>query len=126
MTVEKAIMIANRLRPRNDFALEDKYRWLAEADALIRSQVIRKSLTGSYENVGADLAGDEMDETTELLVPPPYDGLYPHYLAGQMDSALGEMDRAANELGQYNTLLSSFAVWMRQNYPPAGRRQIRY
>ena len=126
MTVERAILAANRMRPNNPFDVEDKWRWLAECDALIRSQVVVRSCTGDYENQGADQAAefDELEETTELLAPAPYDALYPHYLCGQMDAALGEADRAANELAQYNSLLSGFAAWMRRTYMPAKQPRI--
>lgn len=126
MTVEQAIMAADRMRPNNPFQVEDKYRWLAECDALIRAQVVRKSRTGDFEGVGADEAGEDLGEVTTLLAPAPYDALYPHYLVGQMDVSLGETDRAANELGQYNALLSGFAVWMRQTYMPASSPKFRY
>lgn len=126
MTVEQAIMAADRMRPNNPFQVEDKYRWLAECDALIRAQVVRKSRTGDFEGVGADEAGEDLGETTTLLTPAPYDALYPHYLVGQMDVSLGETDRAANELGQYNTLLTGFSVWMRQTYMPASSPKFRY
>lgn len=126
MTVEQAILAANRMRPNNPFDVEDKWRWLAECDALIRSQVVDRSCTGDYENRGADRAAefDDLEETTELLAPAPYDALYPHYLCGQMDAALGEADRAANELAQYNSLLSGFAAWMRRTYMPAKKPWI--
>lgn len=73
MTVEQAILAANRMRPNNPFDVEDKWRWLAECDALIRSQVVVRSCTGDYENQGADRAAefDELEETTELLAPAP-------------------------------------------------------
>ena len=126
MTVEQAILAANRMRPNNPFDVEDKWRWLAECDALIRSQVVVRSCTGDYENQGADRAAefDELEETTELLAPAPYDAMYPHYLCGQMDMALGEAERAANELAQYNSLLSGFAAWMRRTYMPASQPRI--
>lgn len=126
MTVEQAIRAADGMRPNNPYAPETKYRWLRECDALIRTQVVVKSATGDYEGVGADYAGEEMDELTELLAPAPYDALYPHYMAGQMDMALGESDRAANELAQYNALLNGFATWMRQTYMPAKQTKLRY
>ena len=88
--------------------------------------MVAKSATGDYEGAGADYAGEEMGELTELLAPAPYDALYPHYMAGQMDMALGESDRAANELAQYNALLNGFAAWMRQTYMPAKQTKLRY
>ena len=118
MTVEQAIAAADRMRPNNPFTTEDKYAWLRGCDGMIRAQVVSK---------GADIVeSDELGETTLLLVPLPYDGLYPHYLAGQMDAALGESDRASNELAQYNALLSGFSIWMRQTYMPAANPRIRY
>ena len=126
MTVEQAIRAADGMRPNNPYEPQAKYRWLRECDALIRAQAVAKSGTGDYEGVGADYAGEEMDELTELLVPAPYDGLYPHWLCGQMDAALGEAGRAANELAQYNSLLSAFAVWLRQTYMPARQTKIRW
>ena len=88
--------------------------------------MIRKSRTGDFEGVGADQAGEDLGETTELLVPSPYDALYPHYLTAQIDAALGEFDRAANELAQYNALLTQFSVWMRQTYQPAKNTKFWY
>ena len=86
----------------------------------------RQELHRGLRNRGADRAAefDELEETTELLAPAPYDALYPHYLCGQMDAALGEADRAANELAQYNSLLSGFAAWMRRTYMPAKKPRI--
>ena len=65
MTVEQAIRAADGMRPNNPYAPETKYRWLRECDALIRTQVVVKSATGDYEGVGADYAGEEMDELTD-------------------------------------------------------------
>ena len=96
MTVEQAIRAADGMRPNNPYAPETKYRWLRECDALIRTQVVVKSATGDYEGVGADYAGEEMDELTELLAPAPY------------------------------ALLNGFAVWMRQTYMPAKQTKLRY
>ena len=61
-----------------------------------------------------------------LLVPPPFDALYPHLLCAQMDAALGETDRYAGEQAQYNALYAELAVWLRQNYPPRSRAQWRW
>ena len=46
--------------------------------------------------------------------------LLPHWLAAQMDLALGETARAANELQFYTSYVQEFAVWVRRNYMPAG------
>ena len=79
-----------------------------------------------FETLGRDIVH------THFIDGRPYahlvwgDGLYPHYLAAQIDANLGEADRAANELSQYNALSSGFAAWMRRNYPPKKRTAFRW
>lgn len=153
MTAEMAIDTANQMRPGNSFPTQLKLRWLREADGVLREMVVGRALLPhpprpepdgeeedgpeapeerkrkapwTFEGKGADRATDAapLDEV-ELLAPPPFDGLYPHYLAAQIDANLGEADRAANELSQYNALSSGFAAWMRRNYPPKKRTTFR-
>ncbi len=119
-------MAADRLRPHAPFDSEDKLRWLAQADALLRVQVAEKSAGGAFDEVGADRTGERPEEDCELLAPRPFEGMYVHYLCAQMDAALGEADRAANELAQYNTLRAAFAAWARQSYPPAKQERLRW
>ena len=54
-----------------------------------------------------------------LLVPPPFDSLYPHYLCAMTDAALGENDRYAGEQAQYNSILAELAAWLRRKNLPA-------
>lgn len=148
MTAEMAIDTANQMRPGNIFPVQLKLRWLREADGVLREMVVGLALLPrpepdgteeedpegknrekpwTFEGKGADRATDAapLDEV-ELLAPPPFDGMYPHYLAAQIDANLGEADRAANELSQYNALSSGFAAWMRRNYPPKKRTTFRW
>ena len=72
------------------------------------------------EGVGADLAWDDgLRDDDVLLVPPPFDSLYPHYLCAMTDAALGENDRYAGEQAQYNSILAELAGWLRRNCRPA-------
>mgnify|MGYP000556168397 CR=1 FL=1 len=102
MTVGKAIETADRLRPNNGFDRELKILWLRQADAGLRKSVVDKSDTTDFDAVGADILYDREQELlrqdAELLLPEPYDSYYAHYLAAQMDAALGETDRYANEM----------------------------
>lgn len=125
MTAEMAIETADQMRPGNQFPVQLKYRWLRNADGLLREMVIDRAETDRFDQLGADRAGEAepLDEVV-LLAPPPFDGMYPHYLAAQIDGALGEADRAANELSQYNALSTAFAAWMRRKYPP--KKQTRF
>ena len=50
--------------------------------------------------MGADIAWDNgLRDDDVLLVPPPFDSLYPHYLCAMTDAALGENDRYAGRAG---------------------------
>ena len=59
-----------------------------------------------------------------LLVPPPFDSLYPHYLCAMTDAALGENDRYAGEQAQYNSILAELAAWLRRKNLPAWGWQL--
>ena len=65
-------------------------------------------------------------QEAELLLPEPYDDYYPHYLCAQMDAALGETDRYANEMQLANAGSQAFAVWCRQHYLPKMQTKWRY
>lgn len=130
MTVGKAIETADKLRPNNSFNRELKLLWLRQADAGLRMSIVDKSDTADFDDVGADVLYDpeqellRQDET--LLLPQPYDDYYAHYLCAQMDAALGETDRYANEMQLANASEEGFAVWCRQRYLPRVQTKWRY
>jgi hypothetical protein len=68
--------------------------WLASHDGIVWEEVIRK-----YENPCAKPVYDQDTdlEDTELLIPAPWDELYPHYLAMQIDLEHHDIDRYNNE-----------------------------
>ena len=96
MTVREALDRAAELRPGCKLSDETRRRWLCEEDAMLR----------------------------KLLVPVPYDTLYPHFLCARIDAALGETDRYAGEQAQYNSILSGLAAGLRQENLP--RRRVRW
>ena len=120
MTVEQALVRARELRPGCKISDETCRRWLCEEDALLRQQLFEKSGADEYAAAGADLAwsGEALPDDTVLLVPVPFDALYPHVLCARIDAALGETDRYAGEQAQYNGILAELAAWLRRTYPP--------
>lgn len=128
MTVEQALERARELRPGCKISDETCRRWLCEEDALLRQQLFEKSGADEYAAAGADLAwsGKALPDDTVLLVPVPFDALYPHVLCARIDAALGEIDRYAGEQAQCSGLLSELAVWLRQKHPPRCRAQWRW
>lgn len=128
MTVEQALARARELRPGCKISDETCRRWLCEEDALLRQQLFEKSGADEYAAAGADLAWsvEALPDDTVLLVPVPFDALYPHVLCARIDAALGETDRYAGEQARCSGLLSELAVWLRQKHPPRCRAQWRW
>lgn len=130
MTVGKAIELADKLRANNGFDRELKILWLRQADAGLRKSVVEKSDTDAFDAVGADVLYDREEEMlrqdAELMLPQPYDDYYQHYLSAQMDLALGETDRYANEMQVANNCQEEFAIWCRQHYLPKMDTKWRY
>lgn len=128
MTAGRAIEMAEVLRPDAGFDVGLLQMWLRECDARLRRTVVERNDVGKdFDDVGADVKwSDGLEDNTVLLVSDGYDGLYPHWLAAQIDLALGETARASNELQQYADGAQSWATWMRRNYLPMGAQQWRY
>ena len=111
---------AEELRPGSRVAARTRQRWLCEVDGMLREKFFRPSSADSREGVGADIAWDNgLRDDDVLLVPPPFDSLYPHYLCAMTDAALGENDRYAGEQAQYNSILAELAAWLRRKNLPA-------
>ena len=128
MTVEQALTRARELRPGCKISDETCRRWLCEEDALLRQQLFEKSGADEYAAAGADLAwsGEALPDDTVLLVPVPFDALYPHVLCARIDAALGETDRYANEMQLANENQQEFAAWCRHTYLPRMATKWRY
>ena len=120
MTVGEAMERAEELRPGSRVAARTRQCWLCEVDGMLREKFFRPSSADSREGVGADIAWDNgLRDDDVLLVPPPFDSLYPHYLCAMTDAALGENDRYAGEQAQYNSILAELAAWLRRKNLPA-------
>ena len=128
MTAGQAIEQADEMRPNNEFSDTLKQNWLRQCDARLRSSIVKRSICGDFDAVGADIAWADglEDYGTELLAPEEFCPLYTHWLCAQVDLALGETARATNELQMYSDYVQEFAAWMRRKYPPAGGVQWRY
>lgn len=128
MTISEAIDRADALRPGNPIDPETKQRWLRETDGQLRAQVVSRCDTRAFDGVGADTAPWDygLEEDVLLLVPPPYDALYPHGLCAQIDLALGETDRYMNEAEQYNGLVTEWAAFVRRRFRPAAAPRLRW
>ena len=115
MTVGQALERAEELRPGCKVDSCTRQRWLCEEDGMLRALLF--SGCGLRAGVGADLAWPAeggLDDAVELLVPVPFDALYPHYLCAKLDAALGETERYAGEQARYNSILAELSAWLRR------------
>mgnify|MGYP000006525061 FL=1 len=127
MTAGNAIEISDEMRPNNEFSDIMKQNWLRQCDSRLRGSVVKRSATADFDAVGADIRWNNgLGYEAELLVPEEFSPLYVHWLCAQVDLALGEVARAANEMQLYSDYVQEFAAWMRRRYPPAGGAQWRY
>ena len=127
MTAGSAIEQADEMRPNNEFSDTMKQNWLRQCDSRLRGSVGKRSATADFDAVGADIRWNNgLGYEAELLAPEEFSPLYVHWLCAQVDLALGEVARAANEMQLYSDYVQEFAAWMRRRYPPAGGAQWRY
>ena len=82
MTITKALDALDRAKP-NVFTQAEKLGWLSEVEGTITEEIVRTHKGGETEEFVP--FGDGTDMETELTAPPPYDRLYPLYLAAQVD-----------------------------------------
>lgn len=66
-----------------------------------------------------------VDEETTLLVKPPYDGMYLHYLCAKIDQAMQEYDSANTEMTVFSGLYDEYAKWYRRKHRPCGGAKVK-
>ena len=113
MTVGQALERAEELRPGCKVDSCTRQRWLCEEDGMLRALLF--SGCGLRAGVGADLAWPAeggLDDAVELLVPVPFDALYPHYLCAKQ--------------ARYNSILAELSAWLRRRAKPKRGAQWRW
>ena len=119
MTILEAIRRVDSLR-HNTFTQAEKIGWLAQVDALVVQEVLRTHEGSEEAPSGCYDAQTPLDQ--QLLVPPPYDELYLHYLCAQMDYYHGEYDRYNRSMGMYQAVWSAFANFYNRTHCPLGQK----
>ena len=104
---------------------QEQYK-AAEGQELSREEDVykRQVLTheGAEETTFAPYATDG-DKSVALLIAPPYDEVYIHFLYMQTDQRLGEIDRYNNDAALYNQgMLEARQAYNRQHMPLQGSR----
>ena len=123
MTINDAIMQVNELL-ENKIPEDIKVKWLSDLDYMIYLDVI---LTHEMpREVGFDPYDADTDRDTVLLIPAPYDSIYPVYLKMKINSELYEYARYNANKDEYNTLLGEFKAYYNRNYRPSPYKNMSY
>lgn len=120
MTILEAIDRVDTLE-HNVVPQEQKVCWLAQVDALLREEVIR-----THEGQKDVPVYDQQTPLeTELLVQPPFDGLYLHFLRAMIHYCTGEYDRFNQAMGLFQADYTGFVNFYNRTHTPRGK-QFRY
>lgn len=115
MTVAEVLERIDRERP-GESTEEEKLRWLSQVDGQwYREMVLTHE--GAEETTFAPYTTDG-DKSAALLIAPPYDEVYLHFLYMQIDQRLGEIDRYNNDAALYNQgMLEARQAYNREHMP---------
>ena len=116
MKIVDAISRVDALKP-NQYPPEDKVYWLSKLDGQIYEEIIKKHENSPIaEFTGYD---NETDiNTQELLVPAPYDDLYPLWLEARIDYSNAEYGKYNNSITMFNVAYSNFANYYNRTHMP--------
>ena len=123
MTIAEALAQADALRP-NEFEAAVKLRWLSTLDGQIHRELLR-----AFQEEPAPFSGygEETEiRSTRLLVPYPYDELYPRYLVMRIDLEHGELERYNNDAACFNRSWRAFAGDYVKTHMPLGVDRLRF
>lgn len=123
MIIIKAMEIIERLDllEPNDYAPEQKLRWLSTLDGKIYREVIRTH-EGGNAWCGPYLRGDE-----ELIVGLPYgEDIYYHYLQAMIAAENSETQRYNKRMTMFNAAYQGWTNWYNMSHMPLGSVRGRF
>ena len=118
MTIIEAINRIDNLI-HNTYSQPEKVEWLSRLDSMVKKQII-DTHEGSG-NVAFNGYNDSTPLDTVLLVPAPYDEVYPKWIEAQIHYYNGEYDKYNNAIIMFNTAFEAFAAYYNQNHMPINR-----
>lgn len=118
MTIMDALYRIDEVKP-NSYSQTEKIKWLSSLDGVIKSEIIDTHEGG--EGIEFKGYGEDVDLTTVMLVPAPYDDIYLRWLEAQIDYANGEYGKYNNSIVAYNDAYSRFERYHNRTYMPKGK-----
>ena len=116
MTINKAITIANEMKP-NMMSDAVKILFLNEIEGKVHAEILMTHAHTEEEETPPEY-DTETDPGTELLVPAPYDMLYVYWIMAQIDLLNQEMDKYNNDRTLFEDAWNNFGdYWNREHMP---------
>lgn len=123
MTIIEAISSLNEVKP-NSYSQTEKIKWLSRLDGMIKSEIIDTHEGG--KDITFSGYDENVDLSTPLLVPHPYDEIYIRYLEMQIDYANNEYGKYNNSREMYNTAFEAYAKYYNRNNMPISKGRFRF
>ena len=86
---------------------------------------LESMISEEVQGCGVVLLRPVADDDLPLLVSPPYDGMYLHYLCAKIDQAVQEYDSAKTEMAVFSGLYDEYAKWYRRKHKPCGGAKVK-
>lgn len=116
MNIKECIDSVDSIKP-NQYTVKEKVDWLSFLDETIINDVLKthEGYDGRYEN----FSGYSEERITErLIVPSPYDRMYPAYIKMRIDGENGESVRYNNSAVLFNAYLSEYKKYYNKTHLP--------
>lgn len=116
MTIKDCIDLVDNQKP-NQYTIKEKVMWLSFIDEIIINEVLKthEGYDGRYD----DFKGYTEDKlSVVLIVPSPYDRLYPAYLKMKIDGENGETARYNSSSALYNSYMLEFRKHYNKTHMP--------
>lgn len=115
MTIQEALSLTDELKA-NMMVSSTKIRYLSELEGKIWHEILTKHKDNPAEECPA--YDETTDQTTEMLVPAPYDMVYVYWLFCQIDMMNQEMDKYNNDRALFENAWREFGdYWTREHMP---------
>lgn len=123
MTIGEAISIVDSHKIGNQYAREEKIKWLSDVDSMIKREII-DTHEGS-DSISFSGYNDDTDESVSLLAPDCYSDIYTMYLEAQIDRGNQEFSLYNNDMIMFNSAYQAYAAEYNRNHMPLQRNNIK-
>ena len=118
MTINEALHRIDNVKP-NTYNPTEKIKWLSTLDGNIKKNIIDTHQNG--DSIVFNGYDENIDLSTQLLVPAPHDDIYLFYLESKIDYWNGEIRKYNNSNAMFENALELFSKYYNRMNLPLGR-----